>query len=91
MESHLFNKVNPLDNWREDDLKRLRKALTEGKQEIISVLESEFKRSPESTLAFEIDPIVDEIDNALANYKYWIRERINQLRDIYTMSPMVLL
>lgn len=77
LESHLFNKVNPLDNWREDDLKRLRKALTEGKQEIISVLDSEFKRSAESTLAFEIDPIVDEIDNALANYKYWIRERID--------------
>jgi NAD-dependent aldehyde dehydrogenases len=77
LEQHLFNKSNPFDDWREHELKKLNKALTDGRQELVQAIESEFKRNPESVLAFELDQVTDELNNTLANYKYWLRERVD--------------
>jgi len=76
-EKRLLNKVSPLDDWRAEELEKLRKALTDSKQDLINAFESIYKRSAENTQLYELDLILDELDNTIANYKYWVREKID--------------
>lgn len=76
-EKRLLNKLSPPDDWRAEELLKLRKAITESKQDLVAAFDALYKRSPEATMAYEIDLILDELDNTLANYKYWVRDQVD--------------
>ncbi len=77
IEKNFLNKVSPPEDWRAEELKKLQKALIDGKQELINAFEGLNKRSSEATQAYELDLILDELDNSIQNYKYWIREKVD--------------
>ena len=77
LEEKLLNKVTPVADWRTEELLRLKKALTENKQDLITGFEEVYKRNVESSLIYEYDLVLDELENTLANYKYWIREKVD--------------
>jgi len=77
LEKNFLNKINPPDDWRADELKKLQRALLDGKQEIINAFESLNKRSAEVTQVYELDLILDELENTINNYKYWVREKVD--------------
>jgi len=77
IEKNFLNKVSPPDDWRAEELKKLQKALIDGKQDIINAFEGLNKRSAEVTQVYELDLILDELENTINNYKYWVREKVD--------------
>ncbi len=67
IEKNFLNKVSPPEDWRAEELKKLQKALIDGKQELINAFEGLNKRSSEATQAYELDLILDELDNSIQN------------------------
>lgn len=63
--------------WRTDQLRRLRRLLTEGEDELVAALHEDMGKSPVEGRLTDLAPVVAEIDGTLRHLSAWARpERI---------------
>eukprot|EP01016_Furgasonia_blochmanni_P012003 TRINITY_DN1565_c0_g1_i2.p1 TRINITY_DN1565_c0_g1~~TRINITY_DN1565_c0_g1_i2.p1 ORF type:complete len:533 (+),score=108.41 TRINITY_DN1565_c0_g1_i2:81-1679(+) len=77
LDTVLRDKIPLSDQWRQTDLERLKRALEDSRQDLSAALEADYGRLTENTQLLEVDVCIDEVQDAVKNFKYWIKEPID--------------